>query len=388
MSVRHLAGAAGPPDGAYDADVVILSLDRPEETSAAIRSALAQTGVSRHVFIVDQGSRPETLACLVGVVATRSDATLVTLGCNHGVAGGRNHGTRLGHGRVIVGLDNDAEFADAQTLARAVAAVDCDPALAAVGCRIVLHATGADDLSSWGYPLSLLRRAGEAFDAATFVGAGHAIRRAAWDACGGYDAALFFCWEEYDFCLRAIERGWRIRYRGDIAIRHKVSPEQRCAWSGTRWFYYVRNRLYIGRKWGNSWPSLAPRIAGYLLKGARNRAPADAACPVRRGRHVGAGGAAAAVGRRARLSARSRHGASRLGVGSAAPRGACHAAAAGGPGIRPTGPPTGLLTQRHRPPASASVPFRSANNPTPGCPRRGRPRSRSSRTPSGSAGCR
>jgi GT2 family glycosyltransferase len=273
--MRHVAGAAGAPDGCYDADVVILSLDRAEETEAAIRSALAQIGASRHVFIVDQGSRPATLARLARVVAARTDATLVALDCNHGVAGGRNRGTALGHGRIIMGLDNDAELADAWTLARAVAALDSDPMLAAIGCRIVVHATGTDDLSSWGYPVSLLRRAGEVFDAVTFVGAGHAIRRAAWDACGGYDAALFFCWEEFDFCLRAIALGWRIRYRGDIVIRHKVSPEQRFAWSGTRWFYFVRNRLYIARKWGRPWPSLAPRIAGYLLKGARNAALAQ-----------------------------------------------------------------------------------------------------------------
>ena len=110
---RHIAGAAGPPDGDYDADVVILSLDRAEETIAAIRSALAQTGVSRHVFVVDQGSRPENLARLAAEVAGRQDATLVALDRNHGVAGGRNRGSSLGHGRVIFGLDNDAEFADA-----------------------------------------------------------------------------------------------------------------------------------------------------------------------------------------------------------------------------------------------------------------------------------
>ena len=270
MTARHVAGAADAPVGNYDADVVILSLERASETAAAIRSALAQTGVSRHVFIVDQGSRPESLAKLAGVVAGRDDATLVALDRNHGVAGGRNRGSALGHGRVIFGLDNDAEFADHTMLARAVAALDADPTLAAIGCRILLHATGDDDLSSWGYPTSLLPRAGTTFDAVTFVGAGHAIRRTAWDACGGYDDALHFCWEEFDFCLRAIQRGWRIRYGGDIVVRHKVSPEGRFAWSGTRWFYFVRNRLYIGRKWGVSWLALAPHYAGYLLKAARN----------------------------------------------------------------------------------------------------------------------
>ncbi len=270
VSARHIAGAATAPSCAYDADVVILSLDRVEETLAAIHSALAQIGVSRHVFVVDQGSQPETLARLAQAVAGRADATLVALDQNHGVAGGRNRGSSLGHGRIIFGLDNDAEFADSTTLMHAVAELDAEPTLAAIGCRIVLHADGTEDLSSWGYPCTLLPRAGEAFDTITFVGAGHAIRRAAWIACGGYDDSLFFCWEEFDFCLRAIEQGWRIRYCGDIVVRHKVSPERRFAWCGTRWYHYVRNRLYIGRKWSSGWLPLLPRFAFYLLKGARN----------------------------------------------------------------------------------------------------------------------
>jgi GT2 family glycosyltransferase len=262
----------GPPRGPYDADVVILALDRAEDTVAAIRSALAQTGVTRHVFVLDQGSRPENLAVIAGAVADCPDVSLMALGRNHGVAGGRNRGTALGHGRVIVGLDNDAEFAAPDTLARLVQALDAEPDIGAVGCRIVTFATGTDDLSSWGYARRLLPRAGENFDAATFVGAGHAIRRAAWDDAGGYDEALFFCWEELDFCARARARGWRVRYRGDIVVRHKVSAEQRVAWSGARWFYFVRNRLYVGRKHGATWVGLLPRTGLYLARALRDGA--------------------------------------------------------------------------------------------------------------------
>ena len=270
MNMCHIAGAAAAPPGEYDADVVILALDRVEETLAAIRSALAQTGVSKHVFVVDQGSRPEALSQLAELLGGRSDATLIALGRNHGVAGGRNRGSALGHGRIIFGLDNDAEFADCDTLARAVAAIDRDTTLAAIGCRIVLHSDGTDDLSSWGYPTTLLTQAANQFDAITFVGAGHAIRRMAWDECGGYDDALHFCWEELDFCLRAIEAGWRIRYCGDLVVRHKVSAERRMTWSSSRWFHFVRNRLYIGRKWSHGWLPLLPRFVFYLLKGTRN----------------------------------------------------------------------------------------------------------------------
>jgi GT2 family glycosyltransferase len=267
---RHVAGASCPPDGAYDADIVILALDRPEETVAAIRSALDQTGVSRHVIVVDQGSAPDSLAILAAAIRDRSDATLVALDRNVGVPGGRNIGTALGHGRIICGLDNDAAFDRPDVVARMVAGFDADPALGAIGCRIVTDREGGDDWSSWGYPSARRSRAKESWDSATFVGAGHAIRRATWDDAGGYDASLFFCWEEYDFCLRAIARCWRIRYRGDLVIRHKVSPERRVTWSGARWHHFVRNRIHIERKWGRSWLGLLPRVLAYGIKAARN----------------------------------------------------------------------------------------------------------------------
>ncbi len=267
---RHIAGAGAPPAGAYDADIVILALDRVDDTCAAIDSALAQRGLTRHVLVLDQGSAPDALARLAAHVADRRDVTLLASATNLGVAGGRNLATGVGHGRMIAALDNDAEFATPDTLACAAAALDADADLGIIACRIVVYATGADDLSSWGYPAPLRSRAGEIFESATFVGAGHAIRRAAWDAAGGYDAALFFCWEEFDLARRAIIAGWRVRYRGDLVIRHKGSGERRVAWSDARWFQHVRNRLYLGRKYGDSWPALAPRMAAYLAKGARN----------------------------------------------------------------------------------------------------------------------
>lgn len=255
--------------GEHDADVVILALDRAEETEAAIASALAQRGVRHRVIVVDQGSTPDALARLERATAA-PNATLIALGRNVGVAAGRNRGAVMGRGRIIVGLDNDAIFAAPDTLAAVVRVLDTDADLAAIGLRILIDRTGEDDLLSWGYPRALLPHAAEVFDTVTYVGAGHAIRRAAWETVGGYDEALFFCWEELDFCLRAIARGWRVQYRGDIEVRHKVSPERRLDWANGRWFYFVRNRLYIARKQGQSWPALLPRGAAYFLKGLRN----------------------------------------------------------------------------------------------------------------------
>ena len=271
-TVNPLTHAASPVHP-YDVDIIILALERTAETLAALASAARQTGISSHIYVLDQGSSAPAVRRLAQAVAGYRNVTLLSVEHNLGVAGGRNLIANRGEGRIIVALDNDAEFATDDTVARMVAALDAEPRLAAVGCRIVTHGDGSDDLSSWGYPVNLLPQAGACFDTVTYVGAGHAIRRTAWQQAGGYDPKLFFCWEEFDFCLRAIALGWHIRYHGDIVVRHKVAAEQRVGWTGERWFYFVRNRLYIERKLDQGWLALAPRTVGYLLKGLRNRQP-------------------------------------------------------------------------------------------------------------------
>ncbi|GAB0118605.1 glycosyltransferase family 2 protein [Acidisoma sp. 7E03] len=266
--MRILAGRL--PDAAgYDGDILILCLGRAAETEAAIRSALGQTDLSRHLILFDQGSDAATLAGFGRLIEGREDAVLVTAGANLGVAEGRNRAAALGHGRAILVLDNDATFADATVAARAVALLDAEPNLAVLGFRIMNEDGSDEDHASWGYPEALRPQAAGRFAAATFVGAGHAIRRAAWDAVGGYDATLFFTWEEFDFALRAIDRGWRLMHAGDLAVHHKLAMAARVGWEETRWFLYLRNRLYIARKWKTSRSALLLRVLAYSLRSLR-----------------------------------------------------------------------------------------------------------------------
>ena len=264
----RLAGSP-PPDGDYDADILILSLDRVAETEAAIRSALGQMGLSRHLIVFDQGSSQATLARLQTAIGPRTDALLASAGGNLGVAEGRNRATALGHGRILITLDNDAVFADNGTAARAVSLLDEQPRLAAIGFRIMNADGSGEDDASWGYPEALRSRAADRFASATFVGAGHAIRRAAWNDVGGYDPALFFTWEEFDFALRAIDQGWQLLHAGDITVHHKLAREGRVGWSDPRWFLFVRNRLYIARKWRTPVAALFARALAYGLKSLR-----------------------------------------------------------------------------------------------------------------------
>lgn len=260
-----LAGTPPPPRD-YDADVIILSHHRLAETIAAIHSAAAQTGCDHHVIVLDQASPAAMRSALAETIDRFDRVALYGIDVNLGVPGGRNEATALGHGSTIVALDNDAVFADPHVVATASARFAADPALGAIGFRILAADGQTLDETSWAYPKSLRPRAAARFAATTFVGCGHALSRRCFDTLGGYDSSLFFTWEEYEFARRAIDGGWRIEHHGDLTVIHAVAAEARVAWSGARWRYFVRNRVLIALDWNDRSEALLRSLA-YLAKG-------------------------------------------------------------------------------------------------------------------------
>ena len=259
-----------------DIDVIILSLDRVEDTIAAIDSALTQRGVIQKVWIVDQGSSTDTLERLQRYAASKPTIHLEITGRNLGVPGGRNLASRLGCAPYIVALDNDAVFSSDDELAKVVRRMEGDRGIAAIGFRILNFYSRGDDERSWGYPKSLKSRPDQEFLSTCFVGTGHALRRDAFERVGGYDDTLFFCWEELDISYRLINRGYHIIYAPEVAIYHKVSPQHRINWEGGRYCYYVRNRVYIEYKYGVSHARLMILAGAYTLKGIYNGVGAQA----------------------------------------------------------------------------------------------------------------
>jgi GT2 family glycosyltransferase len=249
-------------------DVIILSWNRVADTLAAIESAAGQKGVNQRVHIVDQGSTAESIAQLEELVARTPCARLQKLSGNSGVAGGRNIATSMGAAPYVVALDSDAVFEDESTLARAVARLQANADLCAIGFRIKNFFTGQNDETSWDYPGRT--SPDHRFATTRFIGAGHALRRAAFEAVGGYDARLFFCGEELDLCYRMLNLGMRIEYCPDVAVLHKVSPQHRVFWDKGRFFYTVRNALYTLYKFGEPRSRLLVAALAFLVKGLRN----------------------------------------------------------------------------------------------------------------------
>jgi len=175
-----------------EVDVVILFWDRVELTLKALANARRQVGVKMHIWLVDQGSAPENLRRIREDCAGLTSVTIIEMGRNAGVPGGRNAGMRAGCAPVIVFLDNDAEFDGCDAFRITVERFEREPELAAIGYRVLNYDTGCDQDVDWVYPVALKGRRQEEFYATQFCGAGHALRRAAAHQAGYYDEDLFF----------------------------------------------------------------------------------------------------------------------------------------------------------------------------------------------------
>lgn len=231
-------------------DITVLSWDRLEDTIESIKSGLEQSGIDSKVIVVDQGSQPDNVRKLRLFSKDKPHLHIVFNKKNLGVPGGRNQAAQQGDGDYIVGLDNDAEFIDEFQLKRAVEIMEQDPSIGVLGFRVLRYGTHEDDLSSWYYSKNPAEYADKPFFTTHFVGAGHMIRRSAFEEVHGYDDELFFMQEEIDLSERIINAGYKILYSPEVVIGHKVSAEHRVNWTGKRWELNVRNAFYLHVKRG------------------------------------------------------------------------------------------------------------------------------------------
>jgi len=195
---------------------------------ACLRSLAAQERPFDEVVVVDDGSTDGSREALA---RDWPAVRVVALGTNRGFAAAANAGITAAAGCDAVALVNtDVELA-LDWLARTAAALEADPAAAAVACKMVsLREAGMlDDCGDF------LRRDGvceqrghgrrddgrwdadgEVFSAC----AGAALyRRAPLVAAGGFDERLVAYLEDVDLGLRLRLGGWRCRYVPAVA-RH------------------------------------------------------------------------------------------------------------------------------------------------------------------------
>lgn len=135
---------------------------------------------------------------------------------------------------AVLVLDDDAR-PDPASLASALAMIERDPAVGAVGLCPVQSSTGRHE---WR-PKAFARRW-------PLLGCANLVRRSAWSDAGGYEAGYFLYSNDTDLALKLLARGWDVCAHPDWYAMHD------CATSFRRpnfWFELApRNRAWTARR--------------------------------------------------------------------------------------------------------------------------------------------
>lgn len=201
--------------------VVTPCFNAAEFIDATIASLQAQSLTDWEMVVVDDGSSdgsPQRVeAC--------GDARVRLLRqANAGPSAARNAGIAAARSEYIAFLDAD-DLALPQRLAAQAAVLDADPALAVVASGFTwIDAAGAPLPSphSWQYPFDLNALRDWLFDC-PLVPSATMIRRAAWQAVGGFDPALRGG-EDWHFWLRLVLAGQRMAWLKEVVTLYRRLP--------------------------------------------------------------------------------------------------------------------------------------------------------------------
>jgi GT2 family glycosyltransferase len=243
---------------------VLIASDRVSGSlSETLASLDRQTGSPSFEVIVASASQPSDCARSFPVEWVSAES--------RNPAARRNRAVRRSRGEILAFLDDDAE---------------AEPGWLAAGVRALEAAdvAGGPDLGPAGAPYR--ERISDLLLATPFIGSGvpaHErrpaagpvasphdvalcnlfVRRAAFEALGGFDESLGYVGEDTDFVRRALDRGFRVVLDPDVRVRHRRRPFPG-AYIAQRWRYRVKTgRLLVLR------PGLhaRPRIVAFLTAG-------------------------------------------------------------------------------------------------------------------------
>jgi GT2 family glycosyltransferase len=191
----------------------------------------AQSVRPDEVIVVDNASQDFSREL---VRSRGASVRLVELERNLGAAEARNVGTAAAAGDVLVFVDNDS-VADVDWIREGLAALDRHPGWGAVGSLVGYHAN-RDVLNGCGADLnrSLFGRDhgfGRPAAACAFredvclyaMSNGLFVRRQAAQAVGAWDSAIFYYYEDTDYCLRLWLEGFEVGVAPAAMLSHKLS---------------------------------------------------------------------------------------------------------------------------------------------------------------------
>jgi GT2 family glycosyltransferase len=216
--------------------VVLTAGRRPADLTRAVASLQRQRGVGLDIVVVGNGCDPEGVPDGVRKVVLERD---------DGIPAGRNAGVPHVRGELLFFLDDDAEIADGDALARVAALLAADPALALVQLGPRPREPGGRRSRDWVPRLRIGDPARPSEMTVVWEGA-VGMRRAAFEQVGAWPAEFRFVHEGVDLGWRLMDAGYRMRYAGDIPVLH---PSPAGTAHGYSYYFGARNRVWLARRY-------------------------------------------------------------------------------------------------------------------------------------------
>ena len=247
--------------------IVIVNWNSDALLDRCLASLTAAGAEAAEVIVVDNGSVDRSLdAC-----QHRPGVRVIRNGENLGFGRACNIGARAARGAVLLFLNPDCEVRDG-SLERCLASL-ADPTIGVCGIALV-DEHGSIARSCHRFPTFgsfagrilglhvLSRRFSDGAmtawahdsddDVDHVIGAFYMIRRALFDALGGFDERFFVYLEDLDLSLRVHRSGHRIRFLAHPASFHLGGGVSRQA-KARRLFYATRSRIVFAYKHFPSW---------------------------------------------------------------------------------------------------------------------------------------
>ncbi len=178
---------------------------------------------------------------------------------NLGFGGGHNLLARQTAAPNLLIVNPDVEFVIPDTVARLLELVAAPGPVVAAGPKVImgdgtaqpydhgrLHGVRAEIALRGGH--SYWRETYSRLDVAWVSGAVLIVRRAAFDAGGGFDEGLFLYKEDEDLCLRLRQAGGRVVYEPAIVVRHRGEAVADKPVELARAIDYYTDKHFAGRR--------------------------------------------------------------------------------------------------------------------------------------------
>jgi GT2 family glycosyltransferase len=220
------------PKKKYKVSVVMLTFNQLEDTKKCVESFMAHTqNVNYELIFVDNGStKDNTKEYLEELAASHENIKTIFNPENMGFAIGNNQGIAVSEGEYVLLLNNDVLLTD-NWLSRMLAVIESSNDVGIVGPvtnnasgkQVVAYSGTEEDVEGINRfaEMTLLKNAGYWLDVERIIGFCVLIKREVLWKIGGLDEVFGpGGYEDYDYCMRVKQAGYKVVIASDVFIYH------------------------------------------------------------------------------------------------------------------------------------------------------------------------